>query len=465
MSRNYLLTENQDPVTGMFWLPEDEERSFAGTLRLDLGKRARLETAQFNYGGWANMFPGAPKSASGEKLHLQGKAVTDAMRAPSHPLIYGHDEQGREITLISAIADGSQSTLAMSRLNFNCHAAVFGSHINPDKNKFAGIRFRVDHLNEWVGRCAFQQYSETFEEHEGKKRIAKVTIPVAKQLSVPLNLKGYTKSQFFCAWWMSSGSQKFELNGNVYFDLLFNEAKEWMEVLKEIHHWEWFFSLATRDTLNLSYLELYPATDDASASEFPLEGSNVWIKRRNSNVVVHPKRTRHDFHFTFDSIEACFADVVTRWQSMQSAAGWEAVLHRFFAVTSPRSLYSNEQFLFLAQAIESMHRARFGSHKQNVDLMQAAKTAWENVPSKLQSFLGKKSEFIETYRKTRNYWTHYGEPSPATDLQVLDDMDLMKFSEKLRFIVEAALLKEIGVPEACIEKVYSPQWTAQWFAF
>ncbi|MGE9268640.1 MAG: HEPN domain-containing protein [Verrucomicrobiales bacterium] len=465
MSRNYHLTQDQETVTGMFWLPEDKKNSFPGRLSMELGKRARLETAQFNYGGWSNMFPGAPKSMQGEKLHLQGQEVTRAMRAPSHQVIHGHDEHGKEITLMKAISGGSGGTLAMSRQIYDCHSAVFGALLTPEHDRFSGLRLRVDHLDEWVGRCAFQHHAETYEDHDGKKRLAKLTVPVAKQLSIPLNLTDYHASQFFCAWNMSCGTQRFELNGKVYLDLLFVDPKPWKEVLTELHRWEWLFSLATRDTLNLSYLELYPATADSPPTDFPSEGCPVWIKRRNSSLPAHPKRTAHDFHFTFQDVESQFADLVGRWQRLQITNGWEAVLHRFFAVTCPRNLYSNEQFLFLAQAVESMHRGRYGSHKQNVDLQQAAKTAWENAPHGLQQLIGKKKAFQDRFRKTRNYWTHYGEPGPATDEQVLDDLDLIKFSQNLRFLIEAALLQELGVPESYVEKVWSGQWRAHWISF
>lgn len=463
MSRNPLLTHDQPPITGMFWLPGDEDNSFPGTLHLKAGKKAKLVTNRFNYGGLLNMFPGAKRPAKGETLKLEGEAFNKAQRLPFHPVLHGHDEHGHDITLIRASSGSSRSTLAMSSFNFSCQGVVFGSCFDPKATKFAGVRLRVDHLDEWVGRCAFQHHGETYTDHEGKKRLSQITIPVARDLAIPLGLPGYRSSRFFCAWAMSYGAQKFELNGEVFFDLLFEESLGWNEVLERVHRWEWFFSLATRDTLDLSCLELYPEGKESSAGEFPNESFSVWLQRRNSATPLHPKRTDHDFHFTFSDVESDFPSVIARWQHLQTT--WEAVLHRFFATTAPRDLWMNEEFLFLAQAVESMHRGRNGGSKQNTDLNQAAKSAWEGAPAELQRFLGPKKDFINQFRKTRNYWTHYGEPSPRTDTDVLEGTDLIYFNEKLRFVVEAGLLADLGVPNRCVAKVWGLQWRIQLIDF
>ena len=232
MSRKPLLTHDQTPITGMFWLPGDDANSFPGTLHLKAGKNAKLVTQQFNYGGFLNMFPGAQRPAKGGTLRLESEAFNEARRLPFHPLLYGHDEHGEEITLIRASSGSSRSTLAMSSFEFSCQGVVFGAHVDPKAMKFGGIRLRVDHLDEWVGRCAFQHHSETYADDEGKKRLSKITIPVARDLAVPLGLPGYRSSQFFCAWSMSYGAQRFELNGEVYLDLLFEKSLEWNEVLE-----------------------------------------------------------------------------------------------------------------------------------------------------------------------------------------------------------------------------------------
>lgn len=456
MSRDYQLTNDQKSIQGMFWFEGCEEEPFQGVLYMEAGKSPKLETAHFNYEGWGNMFPGASKKKKGESQRLQGHAVTAAMRASSKQVIFGHDDHGKKITLVNAHTSSSQSTLALESFTYLCQTAIFGAHLDIELNKFKGIRLRVDHLDEWVGRCAFQQHSETYEAADGKQKLSKVTIPIAQKLAIPLNFPSYRKSEFFCAWNMSYGTQRFELHGRVYLDLHFDSPMSWLQVLEQVHRWEWFFSLAARDTLDLSHLELTPNSEgDDSTNEFT-EGYAVWLKRRNSAQALHPKRTSHDFHFTYSDIQKSFSEIIAKWQAIQGS--WAAVLHRFFAISAPRDIWLNEEFLFLAQAIESLHRARTGSPEDNVDLKQAAKHAWEDSPSELQQLLGKKKDFINQLRKSRNYWTHYREPGPEADPDVLDGRDLIYFNEKLRWIIESSILSEIGLPSHCISRVWSPQW-------
>jgi hypothetical protein len=143
---------------------------------------------------------------------------------------------------------------------------------------------------------------------------------------------------------------------------------------------------------------------------------------------------------------------------------WAAVLHRFVAISSQRELWVNEQFLFLAQAIESLHRARIGS-TASITFLNAARQAWEESPVELQKLLGERDVFSSTLRKSRNYWTHYGKPGPGDDPEVLDGDALIIFSEKLRWIVEAAILREIGIPEANVARVWSERWCLRFVNF
>jgi len=96
---------------------------------------------------------------------------------------------------------------------------------------------------------------------------------------------------------------------------------------------------------------------------------------------------------------------------------------------------------------------------------RAAKEAYLNSPADLQEILGARGKFIRLFRKTRNYWTHYGEPSPESDPEVLDDHALYEFSEKLRWIVESAILRELGVPDHCVSRVWSQQWKSRTVTF
>jgi len=452
------LTKTQKSIRGMFWLPGQEDKPFSGVLRLKAGKSARLDTASFNSEGTANWFPNRPEPKKGETITLTGDDFYKAMWGPSPRIIHGHDEQGAAITLFKCNAGSSHSTLAMESHRFSCNAAIFGVHLQKDDLNCHGIRLHLDHLDTWVGRCAFQHFSEFYETEDGARKLSKLIIPISRSLSIPLSLPGYSDSELFCSWGLNPRETEFRLTSRVYLDLYFDQPRDWSEVLHEVHRWQWLLSLATRRSVDVAEFAIYRSDIRFPLGKESMTPCHVWMKRDHSRKAPESRRSGHDFYFTFSDVEKTFPSVIGKWNGMHKP--WAAVLHRFFAISHRRGLWLNEEFLFLAQAIESLHRTRTGDMDGKGVVDRAAKEAYLNSPTELQELLGDRGKFIRLFRKTRNYWTHYGEPTPESDPEVLDDLALHDFSQKLRWIVEAAILRELGVPDHCVSKVWSQQWRA-----
>ena len=450
------LTVTQKNISGMFWLPDQEDQPLSGVLQRKAGKSAKLETSTFNYEGASNWFPNRPKSKDGKPIRLQGEAFFDAMHMPSRKIIHGHDEHGKPLTLINCYASSANSTLARSCQHYSCDAAIFGVHLQKDDLNCHGIRLHLDHLDDWFGRRMFQHHSETEETDNGRK-ITKIAIPMPRDLTTPLGLPGYARSEFFSSWTMQPGDTEFKLTSRAYLDLYFDEPKGWEDVVHEVHRWQWLMSLATRRPVDVREFALYRSDIRHDDTEDPMIPCYVWMKRRQSPKAPDCRRGGYDFYFTYSDIRSDFPDLIKRWNEIQKP--WASVLHRFFAVSHRRGgLWINEQFLFLAQAVESLHRARTGDTDTKGVVDRAAKNAYLNSPPELQQLIGDRGLFVRQFRKTRNYWSHYGEPTPESDPEVLGDIDLYDFNQKLRWIVEFAILREIGVPDHCSTKVWSPQW-------
>ncbi len=442
----------------MFWVPGCEEEKVSGVLQLKAGQVPLLETAKFTYGGLRNMFPSIPKPDPDATAELRGEQVIKAMFAPARRVLHGHDEHGRFLTLIDCHSAHSQSTLAMVGHSYSCRAAISGAALSADDLKFDGLRLRFDHQDEWLNRYAFGRFAETRDDQHVWKRITKITIPFSDQLSIPLNLDGYAKSEFYLGWTMSPGVSDFHLDSRSYLDFEFTQHRSWDDVLEEIHRWRWFFSLATRTTADLVQVSVFRNEIRVPIGAERMEEMPVWLPRAHAEKVLYPKRLNREFHFTFDDVENTFAEVVRKWESIQKP--WAAVLHRFFAIAESRGLWMNEEFLFLAQAIESLHRARTAT-SSDVSMAQAAKEAYLQSPAELQNLLGRRGTFVNQVHKSRNYWTHYGTPGHGDDPDILDDGPLIELNEKLRWVVEAAILKEIGIPDQCVARVWSRQWKLQ----
>lgn len=459
VAKTYDFTETLEPIRGMFWFPDAEDSKFPGVLHLEAGRSARLDTAAFTYGGFGNFFPGIPK---GKPTELSGEAVTRAMFPPGKRLILGHDEQGHPITLVDCHTNGSHSTLAMESHSYSCRAAVFGIHMTKDDIKGDGLRLGFDHLDTWLGRRAFSTFSTDYETDDGQKKLSKIEIPFARNTNIDLNLPGYSSSFFNCSWTVTGGNDDFSLSSRTYLELYFAESTTLEQLIHELQQWQWFFRLATRTSARLRNVAIFRNDVRFPMKPYSLEPLWIWMKR-DSDGSKPTKRTTYDFHFSFGDVESTFSKVIEMWQGIQQS--WAAVLHRYFAISQPRGLWINEEFLFLAQAIESLYRSRTGDTDGKGLVDRAAKDAYQNAPEELQEILGKRGGFIERFRKSRNYWTHYGEPSPSTDPLVLDGDELLDFNEHLRWIVEAALLDKLAVPTHCVANAWNQRWKSHTVAY
>jgi len=450
------LTEKQKDIHGMFWIPGQEDKRFRGVLRLKAGKSATLETSAFHIENTTHWLADGPDAKMGETIQVSGKSMFEAMDIPSRKIIHGLDEQGKPLTLLNCYASCTRSTMAMATHRYSCQFAIFGLHLQHDDLHCHGIRLHLDHLDDWFGRRLFKHHSESEETENGGVKITKIAIPVPRDLTTALGLPGYAKSEFFSSWSMQPGDTEFKLSSRTYLDLQFKEAKEWEDVLQEVHRWQWLLSLATRRPVDAREFAFYRSETRHDFGECPMDPCYVWMKRKHSRKAPNYKRGGYDFYFTYKDVAANFPALIGKWQGIQET--WAAVLHRFFAVSHRRGLWLNEEFLFLAQAVESLHRARTGDTDTKGVVDRAAKQAYLNSPEELQKLLGDRGLFVRQFRKTRNYWSHYGEPTPESDPEVLGDIDLYDFNQKLRWIVEFAILRELGVPDFCASKVWSPQW-------
>lgn len=87
--------------------------------------------------------------------------------------------------------------------------------------------------------------------------------------------------------------------------------------------------------------------------------------------------------------------------------------------------------------------------------------AWRKSPAALQTLLGDRERFVKQLHQSRNFWTHYGKRGP----DVLEGRDLVNLNEKLRWVIEAAVLFEIGIPEQNVAEVWGDRWRQHWVDF
>ncbi len=125
------MTTEQREILGMWWLPNNTEERWVGTLTLEPDRSPRLTVT-------------VPQGF----FHLERQIPA---------VIHGHDQHGKPITLLFPSPPGSHSGAAISQIDFSANYAVLGLDL-PDHNAFSAhsLMLRMQHLHEWSRITGFR---------------------------------------------------------------------------------------------------------------------------------------------------------------------------------------------------------------------------------------------------------------------------------------------------------------------
>ena len=437
---SYDLTNTDATIHGRFWFPDNPEKIYEGYISLVTGQYAILNLHTYETNGLIEL-----GSESHKPLFRNRK------------IIHGVNDHGDDLTLYRCYANTS-GTLLMAKVQYECQTLFEGVKQAYDELSFNGIDMHFDFQETWVAKTAFTTYHET---RNDKKDLAKVTIPFCEKKSIDLNISKYAASEIYCGYSSSRSYDSLTFKHRSSINISFESAKSVEDIFNLVRQWEWILSLLTRKTVRIKTLDLKLDNHHYLGSDEVLKPIKFW-KRREINNLQKKEPNQHDLYCTFSDIESEFTQIFNNWLDIQSS--WEAVLHRFFATTQPRDIWVNEEFLFLAQAIESIHRIRTGA-AGTVDFNKAAKEVYLAAPTDLKSEIGHRQTFQKQLHLSRNYYTHYGSPNPQECEHILEGTNLADLNEKLRWIIESAIMIEIGIPDNIISKIWSHQWRGHWVTY
>lgn len=115
-------------------------------------------------------------------------------------------------------------------------------------------------------------------------------------------------------------------------------------------------------------------------------------------------------------------------------------------------LFSETEFLSLAQALEGFGRIRFAS---GVRTKVVYATLIEQTYDLLSvdfanAFLGERTSFVHKVVQTRNYYTHLGSKKGAAATQ--DGSELFYLNKSLQAFLRCVMLIDLGVPEQYLKE-------------
>lgn len=413
------LHKDHPSIEGNWWNPLEPQIRWHGTLILKAGETAKVRVVQY-----------------GESF-LQSKAVTEPVM-----VIHGMSKDGKAITLSRCFCLSSSRTFGSEELTFDVQEVIFGAHLLADDLVFSEIQAEFDYLNEWVTYCRFQE--REMDDERGQKEIR---LRLNQDHEFPFTAPGYAKAQFYVGYHSSSQAFKFSIESRSNLNITYSENRTLSEIIKDLREWKWFLTLATRNETNIRRLTVFHDNHSIDLGKDIVKFSlDVWISSPQKESQVKTLR-EDDMNFALPDIRANLSEIVSKWKEMQIL--WAPTLHRFFASIHRKGLQLPEEFLFQAQALEALYWTRSKNNK--VTSREAFIDAWERAPDALKAKLGTKEEFVSLVSINRNYLTHY---RPDDEDKIAGFSELFDLSQKLKFILEVAILKEMGIPDNLVDKVF-----------
>ena len=451
-------------TTGMFWLPGDPETRLRGVLRISETSEIMVELA-----GVIENPPSVFSNVGAPATARLGDGDSDLER------IVGTVEKGGRITLDRCFRQGGNLVLpsGLFRSTFHASLAFLGVEYGKEEQvSFSEFSFSVDGLDAWLSISGIGQ----LEFDEGTEKTSG-SIRFHRPEDISLTLSSGDQLEF-------SFSLSFQ-NGVIPVTERAVKQTSLVRVRSERpQSVEYFSTIAVRlcNLLSLAldedvgiqsmtgYLDL--ETNDNKESGHPVRVYSQfppWIDRS-------PSIRRHRALFLFPDVADRIGDVMTKW--FDSYDTFAPALDLYFASRTQTQAYLETKALWLAQALETLHRRSSQEtempredFRARIDLVKNScptdiqdwvwgklqyanrlsfKNRIERLVEPFASWFGSNSSereaFIKSIRDTRNYLTHYD--AKATKGRADRPDDLFVLYGKMEALLQLHLLSLIGFDDS-----------------
>lgn len=468
---------DEQTFTGAWWRPDREAEPLTGTLTLRDG-RGHLELL----GSWEDLWDGLwDGPTEGGRHVLTANAIGTA---PPVPLILGAVD-GHAITLVNVRSGGfALSAPGMQVSRYRAGATLVGVHLTAGTEPaFRRARFRFDVLNAWA--CVGATAARLVATDDGRGlagvdvtyRNPPHTLLADGDVRVTLVTTGSYSQP-------TAGEHRVRQNSAVVCDYttpapigVVADAS-----LRDLHG-------------VLTLLSGHPARVD---------GIDVWVEseRQSTWAALHVPLTSNsprdavprvdDMPLPLPLLGDHAPIVFAAWFSQRQQL--DAVLNLFAAVETSPGLYLETEFLFRAQALESLHRrtdaaqllsdsdyapvrdrllAVVATSGYDEDVREALESKLKYLPEtslrkRLRALVGRvrdaltevfspDARFVSAVVDTRNYLTHYDARGAHRAAQ---GARLYALTQQLRVLLLLALLQQLGLPTTFLRDLCRGR---QWF--
>ena len=439
------------PCQGHFWLPGSPDKSVFGTLTFTRREGANLSLAD---------------SLSADKSELE------------HAIIVGQTAGGAYVTVLHAIR--TEAPLVRLTATYPCsyHATflIIGAAFDSEADmRFSFWQIRIPELRAWVRKNGF--------EGEASEVLSGLDCP-----AVQINYRTPPKQVLLSdadgldlslAFWplLRTAPDVRTVRQDVCLEVRQAPGDTLEDYMKTATRFEHFLTLATGSLVRTGSIKAVVRAEEADA--MPIIVDILYQPVRNA-----PRRNPQtdEFLFALPDISGLEQDCVRNWFAK---ADWlDPVCALYFGTLYNPSKYLDFNFLALVQAVEAYHRRASdetdrpsGEHEARMQaVLDAAppahrdwleqKLAYSNELSlrrRLKRLFAQSSNLLDDLipdRKAtigaicdnRNYLTHYDATLRG---RAATDARLLLMVEVLKLLLQACLLRELGLPDTTAREFVS----------
>lgn len=418
---------------GWWWLPEDDSTQLPGTLTVTKGLASLELMGNFGHEVLAQ---------TETEIHLSA-ALAERRR------IVGFSTDGKEITL-----EGHRSASYVEHFpgipvaTYTRYVTLIGKSFGAkEKIAFDEISIKASDLNAWTQAMGISTMALP-KKHLGVKFEVPddIDILLARGARAFISFAGQSQG--------GARTSKLALSQDATIHLRFSRRMSLDEVFVRASQIRNFLSFAIGRPVTVFSVTGYQDdyVDEHTKTKRPIPIQLLWQVPHNPDPPEKPRQPQ-DMFFTLPEASPDISTVMKGWFAKQGRLA--PVFNLFFGMQYHPDMYSDVRFLAFAQAVETYdfrRRLKPGTWtlaERMTDVLARCLTVSKKI---VGSSASDRAAFIQVFKDSRNYYTHY---NPKLEKKAAKGADLALLTMQLQAIIEMSLLRELGFTIGSIDKIFT----------
>ena len=425
-------------AAGTWWLPNAPEKPVSGIMQF------------------------SPES--GIKLRLLGALMPDNARdlTVKHDIILGLTLERGPVTLRGCILSerpqkfSSDPSYSITHETYTADLALTEILTGEAKQlAFTGIDLRLTHLMNWAPESGF-----TWPGAQPKGRARSMTVTYVPPTDKKAKFAGGTVTLGFSAHKQVEVMLSESIRQTASFRVTLDNPMPVDNILTSI-----VFPLQNLVTLGTGIANpvmelrvgLNDGTEDAR-SRSVLEPTEVRVLFQGARAAASVEKMLHPSQLLFTSrdLPHGFEDAIQQWFRVDR--NFDSVCDLYCSYLYSADMYAEQQFLSMAQALESYHRCKSKRQMTLKSRLDSLVSTFEPVVNQL---VLDRHKFAKSIVITRNYYTHYSQDKKS---QAARGHALFLLTRQLTILMEACLMQELGFDVAGISALMGKNRYFKWLA-